>query len=213
MFSSGLKEDAYLQNTLLEKPTQVNPTWDKIQNRQHYPLQLKVSSQSHLRWRRLRTKTQLCWIWSKDGNPWVKAPTAVTNYQLAASQLPLMNLLCFVSLAKYFLDQGQEAVPIICFISHIKRSAWNGRAAHPRWAAGEDHPSLWARQDNLLESYQMGQGPLLPEGFSQQVKASSQSGCWIRHTAREGNIYTVPINRAYLKELPASLVLSWINII
>lgn len=25
VFSSGLKEDAYLQNTLLEKPTQVNP--------------------------------------------------------------------------------------------------------------------------------------------------------------------------------------------
>lgn len=31
---------------------------------------------------------------------------------LAISQLLITNLLCFVSLAKYFLEQGQEAVPI-----------------------------------------------------------------------------------------------------
>lgn len=47
------------------------------------------------------------------GNPGAQAPTAATNYGLAASQLLLMNLLCFVSLAKYLLEQGQEAVPIL----------------------------------------------------------------------------------------------------
>lgn len=111
---SGLKGDVYFSEAISAGESHLPQIWgDKL----CCLLPLKANNQSHSGWRRLRTKTQHCWTWSKDGNPGAQAPTAATNYQLAASQLLLMNLLCFVSLAKNLLEQGREAVPI--FLSYF----------------------------------------------------------------------------------------------
>lgn len=50
---------------------------------------------------------------------------------ITVSQLLLMNLLCFVSLAKYFLEQGQEVVPMFVSYSISSRAFGVGEQLAP----------------------------------------------------------------------------------
>lgn len=148
----------------------------------------KLNSQS-----RRTDKTQLCQIWSKDGNPWVKAPTAVTNYLLAISQLLLTNLLCFVSIAKYFLEQGQEAVPIFVSDSIPSEAFGIGEQftpdlleKHMSQAEGEFATELLGRRGTLPpEVY-------FPAGWSRLALSSAAES----DRAREGNMYSVEVTAA-----------------
>lgn len=112
VFHYELERDAHLQKA----PIQVNSVSHKTQNTTGSAMffNSKLTAKS-LRGRSYR-HTLLHQIRSKDGNLWVKAPTALSNYQLPTSQLLFMNLLYFVPPDEYFLEQEQEADPL--FVSH-----------------------------------------------------------------------------------------------